>query len=282
MAHNAAAAVDGGGGGGGGLVRLGCPQLPLEPVVDASEESGGGGGNVGAGDAADPLSQRPNRFVAQAAPHLALDAAGQHLRVLQAPSALMKAGVTGSVLWDSGVVLAKFLEHAADTGALSLKGASVVELGAGCGLVGCVAALLGARVVLTDVFGQLALLEKNLRENIPELVASGYATARELVWGDEIDADLVSPAPDYVVASDVVFSHEAVGSLVHTLEALSDDGTTIIISGELRDHAVLQIFLDNALAHFDIGRVAETQLHLDFTSYRIAAYVLQLRGALEL
>eukprot|EP00850_Spirogloea_muscicola_P022939 SM000319S12267 [mRNA] locus=s319:53592:55855:+ [translate_table: standard] len=230
----------------------------------------------------DPLSQRPNRFVAQAAPHLALDAAGQHLRVLQAPSALMKAGVTGSVLWDSGVILAKFLEHAADTGALSLKGASVVELGAGCGLVGsCVAALLGARVVLTDVFGQLALLEKNLRENIPELVASGYATARELTWGDEIDADLVSPAPDYVVASDVVFSHEAVGSLVHTLEALSNDGTTIIISGELRDHAVLQLFLDNALVHFDIGRVAETQLHPDFTSCRIAAYVLQLRGALK-
>jgi Lysine methyltransferase len=45
-------------------------------------------------------------------------------------------GVTGAVMWDSGVVLAKFLEHAVDTGQLSLKGTRVVELGAGCGLAG--------------------------------------------------------------------------------------------------------------------------------------------------
>lgn len=39
-------------------------------------------------------------------------------------------------MWDSGVVLAKFLEHAVDSGKLSLKGTRVVELGAGCGLAG--------------------------------------------------------------------------------------------------------------------------------------------------
>lgn len=45
-------------------------------------------------------------------------------------------GVTGAVMWDSGVVLAKFLEHAVDLSQLSLKGTRVVELGAGCGLAG--------------------------------------------------------------------------------------------------------------------------------------------------
>jgi Lysine methyltransferase len=38
--------------------------------------------------------------------------------------------------WDSGVVLAKFLEHTVDIGQLSLKGTRVVELGAGCGFAG--------------------------------------------------------------------------------------------------------------------------------------------------
>lgn len=39
-------------------------------------------------------------------------------------------------MWDSGVVLGKFLEHAMDSGMLLLQGKKVVELGSGCGLVG--------------------------------------------------------------------------------------------------------------------------------------------------
>jgi predicted nicotinamide N-methyase len=45
-------------------------------------------------------------------------------------------GVTGSVMWDSGVVLGKFLEHSVDSKVLSLEGKKIVELGSGCGLVG--------------------------------------------------------------------------------------------------------------------------------------------------
>lgn len=47
-----------------------------------------------------------------------------------------KPGVTGAVMWDSGVVLAKFLEHAVDSGLFKLHGKKCVELGAGCGMVG--------------------------------------------------------------------------------------------------------------------------------------------------
>ena len=45
-------------------------------------------------------------------------------------------GVTGAVMWDSGVVLGKFLEHAVNSGMLVLQGKKIVELGSGCGLVG--------------------------------------------------------------------------------------------------------------------------------------------------
>ncbi|XP_055967522.1 protein N-lysine methyltransferase METTL21A isoform X2 [Sorex fumeus] len=44
-----------------------------------------------------------------------------------------------AVVWDAAVVLATYLE----TGAVELQGRSAVELGAGTGLVGIVAALLG-------------------------------------------------------------------------------------------------------------------------------------------
>ncbi|GMP67052.1 hypothetical protein CsSME_00027172 [Camellia sinensis var. sinensis] len=62
-------------------------------------------------------------------------------------------GVIGSVLWDNEVVLGKFLEHAVELGMMLLQGKKVIELGYGCGLVGCIAALLGAEVILTDFFG---------------------------------------------------------------------------------------------------------------------------------
>ncbi|KAG6424520.1 hypothetical protein SASPL_114938 [Salvia splendens] len=45
-------------------------------------------------------------------------------------------GVTGSVMWDSGIILGKFLEHSVESGKISLQGKNVVELGSGCGLVG--------------------------------------------------------------------------------------------------------------------------------------------------
>lgn len=46
------------------------------------------------------------------------------------------SGVTGGVMWDSGVVLAKLLEHAVDTLGMQLQGKKCIELGAGCGLTG--------------------------------------------------------------------------------------------------------------------------------------------------
>ncbi|KAJ7345390.1 hypothetical protein JRQ81_001340 [Phrynocephalus forsythii] len=47
-----------------------------------------------------------------------------------------------AVVWDAAVVLCTFLE----TGGIDLQGRSVIELGAGTGLLGIVAALLGAHV----------------------------------------------------------------------------------------------------------------------------------------
>ncbi|CAK9135247.1 unnamed protein product, partial [Ilex paraguariensis] len=105
-------------------------------------------------------------------------------------------GVTGAVMWDSGVVLGKFLEHAVESGMISLRGKKVVELGSGCGLVGCIAALLGAQVILTDLPDRLRLLKKNVEANLYGDVR-GSATVNELIWGDQLDLELITPLPDY-------------------------------------------------------------------------------------
>ncbi|XP_039134415.1 uncharacterized protein LOC120271811 [Dioscorea cayenensis subsp. rotundata] len=60
---------------------------------------------------------------------------GRHVSIDPVP---FLYGVTGAVMWDSGVVVGKFLEHAVDVGELSLNGKKVVKLGSKCGLVSCV------------------------------------------------------------------------------------------------------------------------------------------------
>lgn len=102
-------------------------------------------------------------------------------------------------MWDSGVVLGKFLEHAVDSGLLLLQGKKVVELGSGCGLVGCIAALLGAQVFLTDLPDRLRLLKKNVETNLKQGDLRGSATVHELTWGDDPEPELIEPLPDYAM-----------------------------------------------------------------------------------
>lgn len=221
-----------------------------------------------------PTLSKPNAFVSQSSLQLRLDACGHSLSILQSPSSLSTPGVTGAVMWDSGVVLAKFLEHSVDSGMLLLQGKKVVELGSGCGLVGCVAALLGGQVFLTDLPDRLRLLKKNVEANLGHGNVRGSATVMELLWGDDPDQDLIEQKPDYVLGSDVIYSEEAVADLVATLLQLCGSETTIFLAGELRNDAVLEYFLEVAMKSFVVGRVDQTQWHPDYCSSRVVLYVL--------
>ncbi|TYJ04284.1 hypothetical protein E1A91_A12G081900v1 [Gossypium mustelinum] len=181
-----------------------------------------------------PTVSKQNAFVSHSSLQLLLDACGHSLSILQSPSSLGKPGVTGAVMWDSGVVLGKFLEHAVDLGILVLQGKKVVELGSGCGLVGCIAALLGAQVILTDLPDRLRLLKKNVESNLRHGVR-GSAAVKELTWGDDPDNDLIEPPPDYVLGSDVIYSEGAVVDLLDSLTQLCRPQTTVFLSGELRN-----------------------------------------------
>ncbi|KAL4567747.1 hypothetical protein LXL04_023340 [Taraxacum kok-saghyz] len=220
-----------------------------------------------------PTFSKPNAFVAQRSLNLSLDSCGRRLSISQSPSSLGTPGVTGSVMWDSGIVLGKFLENAVETGLLVLQGKKVVEVGAGCGLVGCIAALLGSQVILTDMPDRLRLLKKNIEDNLYGDVR-GHATVTELTWGDHPDPQLLQPLPDFVIGSDVIYSEEAVTDLLDTLLELSGPETTIILAGELRNDAILEYFMEVAMEDFMIGRVDQGGWHPDYCSPRVAMYVL--------
>ncbi|XP_043694744.1 protein N-lysine methyltransferase METTL21A isoform X2 [Telopea speciosissima] len=211
------------------LVRIGSYGEPVRLVQDSAEEI------LLLWAIQQPTLSKQNAFVCQSSLKLELETCGHRLMISQSPSSMSTPGVTGAVMWDSGIILGKFLEHAVDSGRLVLQGKKVVELGAGCGLVGCVAAFLGAEVFLTDLPDRLRLLKKNIETNVIESGVRGSATVRELIWGDDLDSELTDPLPDYVFGSDVIYSEGAVTDLLETLKKLCGIHTTVILAGELRN-----------------------------------------------
>ncbi|XP_072834290.2 protein N-lysine methyltransferase METTL21A isoform X2 [Pogona vitticeps] len=126
------------------------------------------------------------------------------------------------------VVLCTFLE----TGGIDLQGRSVIELGAGTGLLGIVAVLLGAHVTITDRKAALTLLELNVQANLPDDLQL-RAMVKELTWGQ----DLVSFSPggyDFILGADIVYLEETFTDLLQTLDYLCSEQTVILLSCRLR------------------------------------------------
>uniref|UniRef100_A0A7S3R5U3 Uncharacterized protein n=1 Tax=Dunaliella tertiolecta TaxID=3047 RepID=A0A7S3R5U3_DUNTE len=153
---------------------------------------------------------------------------GLPLRLLShAPGSVGAPGGPGSVVWDSGVLLAWYLRHCLHC--RELAGAPVVELGSGMGLVGLAAAMCGARAILTDTQEVLPSLTANVAANVEEVLkAGGSATAAMFDWNSTIEgglpASLELPSDlncGWILGADLVYSLQQVKPLVAALSALT-------------------------------------------------------------
>ncbi|KAM9708164.1 protein N-lysine methyltransferase METTL21D [Menidia menidia] len=148
-------------------------------------------------------------------------------------------GDVGCVVWDAAIVLAKYLETkqfydpASEVNVWS--GSTVVELGAGTGVVGLMAATLGAQVFVTDLEDLQTLLTLNIHEN-QALVSSGSITAKVLKWGDDVSEFL--PPPHYILMADCIYYEQSIVPLVESLKLLSGPETCIICCYEQRTEGV--------------------------------------------
>ncbi|KAG8861431.1 hypothetical protein FRB96_002880 [Tulasnella sp. 330] len=119
----------------------------------------------------------------------------------------------GGVAWPAGEVLSKYLTR---RGSACMTGKTCLELGSGTGLVGIVAAKLGApRVFVTDQAPMLPLLDANVRKN----GVAGKTKVLELNWGDDIPT---FAAVDLILAADCVYFEPAFPLLCKTLRELQD------------------------------------------------------------
>ncbi|KAK0138685.1 Protein-lysine methyltransferase METTL21D [Merluccius polli] len=144
-------------------------------------------------------------------------------------------GDVGCVVWDAAIVLAKYLEtrgfHDPASGVNTWANKHVLELGAGTGVVGLMAAALGAHVTVTDLEDLQTLLEVNIQENKGR-ISCGSITAKVLKWGEDVSDFL--PPPDYVLMADCIYYEQSVVPLVESLKKLSGPSTCIICCYEHR------------------------------------------------
>ncbi|XP_072274790.1 protein N-lysine methyltransferase METTL21A [Pyxicephalus adspersus] len=155
-----------------------------------------------------------------------------------------------AVVWDAAIVLCMYLE----AGGINLNGRSVIELGAGTGLVGIVAALLGAEVTVTDREVALEFLNTNVHDNVPEDLLP-KVSVKPLTWGKGLED--FSPF-DVIVGADIIYLEETFQDLLNTILHLGTENTVILLSCKLRyqrDHH----FLDMMKQHFSVVEVLYDQ-----------------------
>ncbi|XP_074767294.1 protein N-lysine methyltransferase METTL21A isoform X2 [Athene noctua] len=236
-----------------------APGLPLPAA-----RSGPGGGRRG------PRGSGGERGSARrgAAGGMALvpyeEGAGWGARQLHSPSATFRfarrtirlrqdwrrLGVA-AVVWDAAVVLCAYLEM----GSIDLRDRSVIELGAGTGLLGIVATLLGARVTITDRAAALEFLESNVQANLPSELRP-RAVVKELTWGKDL-GNFPPGAFDFILGADIVYLEETFAELLQTLEHLCSEQTVILLSCRIRyerDHKFLKMLR---------GRFSVYEVHYD-------------------
>ncbi len=130
----------------------------------------------------------------------------------------------GVLLWESAIVLGYVL---ADRGLV--RGVEVLELGAGAGLGGIVAAGMGARVVQTDhSMEALALCRRNARANGVTGITLRYADWTS--WSGPETADLV-------IGADILYDPDRHDDVWRVVQATVRPQGSVVLTDPGRTHA---------------------------------------------
>ncbi|XP_042262554.1 EEF1A lysine methyltransferase 3-like [Thunnus maccoyii] len=173
---------------------------------------------------------------------------GQELKIRQVFGANL--GVAAPV-WEAALHLCGYLEDQS----VELSGKRIIELGAGTGVVGIVAARLGAVVTLTDLPLALPQLQANVSANMP---SSGWPSAPPTVlplsWGED---HMNFPSDwDLVLCADIIYLQETYSLLVETLAHLCKNGAVVYLSSKMRkEHKTPSFYEEYLPSRFDVELV---------------------------
>eukprot|EP01119_Soliformovum_irregulare_P020327 TRINITY_DN6557_c0_g1_i2.p1 TRINITY_DN6557_c0_g1~~TRINITY_DN6557_c0_g1_i2.p1 ORF type:complete len:179 (+),score=52.91 TRINITY_DN6557_c0_g1_i2:232-768(+) len=169
------------------------------------------------------------------------------------------------------MVLAKYFDQQATIQSSKFQEKTIVELGAGCGLVGISIAKLfpSSKILITDLGPLVPLIEKNIKLNGLD---SSQVIAQEYFWGNEIPDSIQA---DVIVASDCVWVPYLVEPFVSALEKWANPSTLVLIAYQERSQISQNSFIEKAQQKFDISSIPPEEMHPRYTDSRI--HILQLR-----
>uniref|UniRef100_UPI00358E739F protein-lysine methyltransferase METTL21C-like n=1 Tax=Myxine glutinosa TaxID=7769 RepID=UPI00358E739F len=162
---------------------------------------------------------------------------GKEIVITESLNDIGEAGMVSSL----GIQLARFLHWHQDE--LALTGRTVLELGAGTGLVSITACLMGAKVIATDRGPVLGSLNHNVLHNTGCAQVSYPIEVRPFEWGVH-DAEFHGVHVDVVLASDVVYRQLHAQLLLKTLPELIRGETKLFLCIKPRWNFVLEFLLD--------------------------------------
>ncbi|MBZ3882840.1 Protein-lysine methyltransferase METTL21B [Sciurus carolinensis] len=152
-------------------------------------------------------------------------------------------GVAAGV-WDSALSLCNYFESQN----VDFRGKKVIELGAGTGIVGILAALQGGDVTITDLPMALEQIQGNVQANVP---AGGRVQVRALSWG--IDQYVFPGDYDLVLGTDIVYMEPTFPLLLGTLQHLCGHHGTIYLASKMREeHGTANFFQHLLPQHFQL------------------------------
>ncbi|CAL1534354.1 unnamed protein product [Lymnaea stagnalis] len=155
-----------------------------------------------------------------------------------------------AVVWDSAVVLAEYLDKHRNL----VEHKRVLELGAGSGLTGLVAAALGAEVILTERASALDHLTAAIDAN--SLNKSWKISARVLDWTEDVDPRGFDEL-DLILGADIIYIEETFQDLLRTLKSLTPSNKILtLLSCKIRYDRDLR-FLKMLEKEFDVNEIHE-------------------------
>ena len=152
----------------------------------------------------------------------------------------------------------------------------VLELGAGCGIVGiALAQLVKCHMVLTDLDDAQDILQRNIDAARP---AAGSSLRRQVLdWGTTFERTTETKY-DFVLVSDCIYNPDSSIHLVETLRQLVDhSANALILVGYKRRHENDAIFFKRmADTGFEVVESHEIPLPHISTEYDVSAPRLEL------
>ncbi|XP_054159815.1 histone-arginine methyltransferase METTL23-like [Oppia nitens] len=128
----------------------------------------------------------------------------------------------GYHVWPSAPILAQFISYYRS----KFNGKRIIELGSGTGMVGIVAAKIGALVVLTDSHQYpqcLQLCQQNVDING---VNDNITAILPLTWGHFDEQVIQMPSFDYIISSDCFYNEKDFEDILSSVSFLMDKHQT--------------------------------------------------------